>query len=82
MIEEHADSAPTPEQEIEAKEVIDTFMEKFTDQLTRDVAEWTMEGFKKAEIQEALELDDTAYDTHTKRIRRATARVGKQESTK
>lgn len=87
VIDEHPDDAATPEQEHVAREQegmeresIEAFIEKFENPLTREVIQWILEGFKKAEIQEALELDDRAYDTHTKRIRRAAARAGKKES--
>jgi DNA-directed RNA polymerase specialized sigma24 family protein len=80
IVENHPGDALTPEREVFEATARESFLENLGDPITRDVAEWLLAGFKKDEIMRDLDLDDTAYDTHTKRIRRAAARLILQEA--
>lgn len=72
VITAHADPAPTPEQAHFAAQVLQEFLDTL-DPEARDVVEWQLEGYAKAEIRADLGLDDTAYDTIARRIRRSLA---------
>lgn len=81
VVENHPGDTPTPEQEVFETTARESFLANLGDPTTRDVAEWLLAGYKKDEIMQDLALDNTAYDTHTKRIRRAATRLIQQEGT-
>jgi len=76
VVENYPGDTPTPEQEVFEATARESFLASLGDPITQDVAEWLLAGYKKDEITQDLGLDETAYDTHTKRIRRAAARLG------
>lgn len=78
ITERHPDSAPTPEEEHFATQTLNEFLGEL-DAETRDVVEWQLAGYSKAEIQADFGLDETAYDTITRRIRRSLAKLTVKE---
>jgi len=74
VIERHPDTAPTPEEAHHATQTLEEFLGEL-DAHARDVVEWQLAGCTKAEIQADFGLDDTAYDTITRRIRRSLAKL-------
>ena len=78
VIERHPDAAPTPEEAHHAAQTLEEFLGEL-DAHARDVVEWQLAGYTKAEIQSDFGLDDTAYDTITRRIRRSLAKLAVEE---
>jgi len=78
FIERHPDAAPTPEEAHHAAQTLEEFLGEL-DAHARDVVEWQLAGYTKAEIQSDFGLDDTAYDTITRRIRRSLAKLAVEE---
>ncbi len=80
-IEQHPDKEMTPDIALFVSDSKARFM-RGLDDLAREVIEWQIEGCTKAEIMEALDLNDTAYDTVSRRIRRSLAKLTKDEVVK
>ena len=78
VIEQHPDMAPTPEEVRYAAKTLEEFLGDLGAH-ARDVVEWQLAGYTKVEIQADFGLDDTAYDTITRRIRRSLAKLTVEE---